>query len=592
MSDIKERNNTCSHPDCNHDKFKNSEECILHCEKDDWFVIDKKGNKDWRKSEDKIKEFWRVIYDLWGRGKSIKNVFFPPIDDSDKLSNNKGSDLRTKKGILFEFDNFLKISNSTFLGDFRLNYKFKFEGILFDEETKFLGDLEINNVTIGIKLQFINVTFSKRCSFIMLNDIMLEFFNTTFKEILNFQNLINLKKLEIANSPNIKKISIRECNINSVNICKNKVFNEIEIVQTTINDQLNLSNRRVDVFSFKDCNFNNITITGILAKQVYFEKCNFEDDFSIENFRLICSIFFKSLSFSKKSDVYINNNKISNFKIANLMNDSKYFTISNCKTCNSLEYIEGNYSNLEFHNCSFEKSKIFIKNIAFISNTGFTIFNDVKWSEYDSFVKKSTPNNDGKDYNINSNRDTFRQLKIVNEKQGNIIEANKFYSAEMDEYRKELIGKESKASAKDKFVFGISYLISNFSRDWILPLIWYFVFGFIFSFIYYLDFAETNLIGIISSVLLILSIIFFRYDFRKLKNFRKTLYILFLTSCLNYFANIAKASLTQYFEFINPFNTSGLDDKDDRLVWWILFRIISVFIIYQFIISLRRQTRR
>ena len=554
MSEIKERNNRCSNPGCRIEVFENGEKCILHCEKDDWFVIDEKGNKDWRQSEDKIKEFWRVVYNLWGRGKSLKKVFFPPIDDSDKLSNNEGSDLRTKKGILFEFEKFIKISNSTFLGDFRLNYKFKFEGILFDEETKFLGDLEINNVTIGIKLQFINVTFSKRCSFIMLNDIMLEFFNTTFTGILNFQSLINLKKLEIANSPKIEKICILKCIINSVNICNNKVFNEIEIVNSTINDHLKLSNRRINILSFKGkCNFNTVTVKGKLSKQMYFEDCNFDDDFSIEDFRLICSIVFKSISFSKDCDVYINENSIANFEIANLMNDSNYFTISNCRFCSKVVFINGNFSNLEFYNCAFEKSIIFIKNVAFISNTGFTIFNDLKWPEYNDFVKESTHNEDDKDYIVKSNRDTFRQLKYVNEKQGNIIEANKFYSAEMKAYKEEIKDEKNKTHWQDKFLFCVNWKVSKFSQNWLKPLGWFFLLGFI-------AFVVSNLCKILS----------YLNDTSKIT----------LTTIWNAF--------NQFFEYLNPFNTSPIGTT----IIWFGFKVLSVFFIYQFIISLRRQTRR
>lgn len=567
MSDIKVRNNTCSLPNCHREVFENSK-CILHCEKDDWFVIDKKGYKDWRQSEDKIKEFWRVVYDLWGRGKSLKNVVFPPIDDSDKLSNNKGSDLRTKKGILFEFDNFLKISDSTFLGDFRLNCKFKFKSILF-EKTKFLGKLEINNVTIEIELRFNNITFNKKTNFIMLNCRELVFYNTTFSEISYFHHIRNLKKLEIANSPKIKNISIRECNIDSVDICNNKVFNEIEIVNTSIIEHLKLSNRWINTFSFKGCKLNNITILGELAKQVQFDGSDKGSDFEIND-----------CTFNDDSYIVIKKLYINNFKIIDNDNISDAFCIYDTIIENKIRFEYTNITNFEFHNCDVScASKKFI-NIAFQGNNGFTIFNGVNWGDI------------GKTFDTDTDRDTFRQLKYVNEKQGNIIEANKFYSAEMNEYQKELFRSKCYQRLQDKFIFCANKVISNFSQSWILPLVWYVIFGFNFSFIYYSDYSFISNFSMLLISLFLLSIVIFFIEFFKYKNFRISMILLPIVSCINYFYNIRNEAFIKLFDFINPFNTSGLDDKEGRLIWWILFRIISVFIIYQFIISLRRQTRR
>ncbi|MCK4312836.1 MAG: hypothetical protein KAW88_08895, partial [Candidatus Cloacimonetes bacterium] len=65
---------------------------------------------------------------------------------------------------------------------------------------------------------------------------------------------------------------------------------------------------------------------------------------------------------------------------------------------------------------------------------------------------------------------------------------------------------------------------------------------------------------------------------------------------LSYLNDTSKITLTtlwnginQFFKYLNPFNTSP---GEWNSIIWFVFKALSVFIIYQFIISLRRQTRR
>ena len=48
----------CTQENCNLEVFENSDKCILHCEKDDWYDVDNDGNKIWDKSEKEIQLFW------------------------------------------------------------------------------------------------------------------------------------------------------------------------------------------------------------------------------------------------------------------------------------------------------------------------------------------------------------------------------------------------------------------------------------------------------------------------------------------------------------------------------------------------------
>ena len=598
-----------------------NEKCILHCKKNDWYDEINDGKKDWSNSKDEIKEFWKIVFELWKEGKTLEKVFFPPINelkefDLDELSNvSDSSDLRTKNGIFFEFNKFIKISNSTFLGNFKLNYKFKFKGILFDEETKFLGDLEINNITIETKLQFIYVTFHQLSNFVMINNIELEFLNTTFIGISNFQNLINLKKLEIVKSPKIKNITILNSHIKSVDIRRNDEFNKLEIHNTTFHKEfkfvgynkktlvkktilnetyfsINPNGKSKPDFKFIETTFNKemyFSIIDLAVKNLEFVYCTINDRIilsskgkwynesnlfqhsALHNLR-----FFHSIK-KPSSEIYVNIKKITTLIFDEELSSGK-IVIKDLDDNRKLTLKESNLVDALLINCDFSNSDINIIHSLLFSGTNQIIFNNTKWpSIYDM---------------TNCDRDTFRQLKQAYEQQGNFIEANKFYSAEMEAYKEELKDKKNKHRWQDRVIFWLNEKVSNFPQNWILPLAWYFVFGFLFAFVYNSESTIFKFQGFISTLILFLSIILFGLDFKKLKDFKRNLNLLIVTSGLNYFMNVPKASLEKLFLFINPLNTSGLIDNKPRLIWWILFRIISVFIIYQFIISLRRQTRR
>ena len=47
----------CSQRDCELEVSGNSDKCILHCEKDDWYDLNDNNEKDWSKSDEKIKYF-------------------------------------------------------------------------------------------------------------------------------------------------------------------------------------------------------------------------------------------------------------------------------------------------------------------------------------------------------------------------------------------------------------------------------------------------------------------------------------------------------------------------------------------------------
>jgi len=510
------------------------EQCIFHCDKDEWFDVDENGKKDWSNSKSKILQFWEKIQEEIATNISIRfnKIMFP-------IGNGK---------------EYIPFCNVIISGN-----KVKtigFERCVFEDE------IVITRLLSPIGIVFENCEFKNSIRIIgKINT--LEFYTCSF-----FENL---------------DLGIRECNqldfINTTLAPKLLMFNTC-----TFNCIIYINNDSfVNSFKCDAVHFNNtVEIKNInIEKSIYIELCKFNHDLSIQNCTFLKEVSFKSSNFSNNSDVFINNNKINILTIMYIINDSAFFTISDVAVYSGLNLQEGSLSNFEIHNCNFERAKKTIKNIAFQGNNGFTIFNGVKWGDIRNTFDKTT------------DKDTFRQLKYVNEQQGNIIEANNFYSAEMMTYKEELcINTKPFEKMQDKIIFFMNDIISNFSQNWFLPLLWYFIFGFTFAFLYNSDFVIINRFSLPAFLFSIWSFAFFLIEYFKHNNIRISKILLLLSSSINYFVNVKNASWLQLIEFINPFNTSGLDDNPKRLIWWIIFRMLSVFVVYQFIISLRRQTRR
>jgi len=543
--------------------------CILHCKKDAWFekkeLLCGSSNTttyiDWNKSSQQTKEFWQKIKEFINEQIDeilFYEIIFPKFEQINplKILHGKMNDGTPtciitennlhfwEKGTVRFFDKPVTFMNCTFLG------KVDFSHIIFKNAVNFRNStfneiIQINESQFKDQLYF--------CEDTKINELRIDYSTKINKLKFENTNLSNdlfikspeINKLEIINNKKINKIRIHDSKINSILMKSNIYINDFILKNTIIKGTVNL-----DLTENKEKILDNFEING----------CTFNDD---------SFIVIKKVNFN-------------NFLIIDNDNISGAFCLYDTTIENKIRFEYTDVSNFEFHNCNFEQveKKIKIKNVSFISNNGFTIFNGVKWG------------NIAKTFDPSTDRDTFRQLKYVNEKQGNIIEANKFYSAEMKAYKEELKDKKNKHRWQERVVFWLNEKVSNFSQSWILPLAWYSVFGFLFAFIYYFNSRIFLFQGFISASILLISIVLFCNDIRELSDFKKTMKLLTIISGLNYFMNVPSESLIKLFKFINPFNTSGLDDNDGRLIWWILFRIISVFIIYQFIISLRRQTRR
>ncbi|MCK4312260.1 MAG: hypothetical protein KAW88_05950 [Candidatus Cloacimonetes bacterium] len=487
----------CSIIGCNYEVFEKGK-CIFHCKKDDWYDEDNNGKKDWSNSKGKIQKFWELFIHELKKDEELHefaDIKFPISFIYDSFSEFK---LELQSEMINDGKS-LKLYNCTFLDKVEIESTNFFNSLSFSEckfKNNFIIDGDVEN------LDFCNCNFDKELKLVSLENANLYIEGGNFKDRI-YSWLCSFKELRVK-ARNITDFKFFKCKMYS-----KMVFKEVY----------------VDRLSFK--------------------KCKFDDD-------LYCE--FHDVNISSLDIDSVDN--ISDAVVFFDVTIHRQFLLKNT-----------NLSNYEFHNCDVsECDKIKIKNVAFQGNNGFTIFNDVKWPSCKKFsylndkdknkdkTKDETKKEDKDKKKSLTLRDTFRQLKYVNEKQGNIIEANKFYSAEMNAYKEEIKGEKWKTHWQDKIIFWLNEKVSNFSQNWLRPLGWFFLLGFI-AFV----FSNVNRI----------------------------------TTYLNNTSKLTPATflnaINEFFVYLNPFNTSS--GKWNPVIW-LVFKALSIFIIYQFIISLRRQTRR
>ncbi len=538
----------CSIKKCGYEAYEN-DKCIFHCEKVSWFKTNSKGERKW--NENKVRKFWEEIRkkikenetEIW-----FIEMIFPISEFFFILKNNPSS-------IDIDFAEAVHISKNLY-----------FENCIFEYELSFRYCEEID----GLSFSNCNV---KECITIERSTII-SFID--FDEECEINN-ITCNDVTIKGEVLFKNVTVRELYFN------NSTFeNKIEFNNVKFKKNINIKNSE-----FKnEIQFNNINV----KKQICFYETSFQYHTSFmnsKNNKAINKLVFDGTEFGENADIYFYNLDIKNLEFIHLRNYAQYVTFVDIKIVDEqkkskIKLVNSNVSSFEFIGCDFSESEIEIKNVSFKSNNGFTIFNDVKWGK----IKET--------FSENTKRDTFRQLKYANEQQGNIIDANRFYSAEMNAYRKELKNTNWNKHIQDKIIFNLNRGVSNFSQSWISPLGWFLTIGLIFYFI-----SKNNnirlfeLIGVsIFSISLVLyfDIIFLIEDCNCKVN--KFFWCLFITSIFTfiYFFNLS-SYLNDFLEFINPIPFSNSINEYPPLIW-IVFKALSTFIIYQFIVSLRRQTRR
>ncbi len=290
-------------------------------------------------------------------------------------------------------------------------------------------------------------------------------------------------------------------------------------------------------------------------------------------------LFLSNLDLKEYSTLLFEDLNVTNFFIEKLSQDSRYLQFNNMMISNNI-----NFKKIEFKNTYFNDLKVNkIKNDFKIEKTSFlgANFNSVSWGDLS---------------NIEASRDTFRELKYVHDQQKDYINADLFYVEEMKRHKNDLTQEKQDGNnnLQDRFMFEINEQLSDYGNNWILSALWYVCvsIAFILSIkvIESLNIDTTTILTLVNSFSniffpLVLIIAFIALSKNRLIFTLGILTFIYLIHAYiyNYHA------LNEFADFINlKFNNKY---KDISFIWF-LHKLITGFIIYHFIVALRRKTKR
>lgn len=321
---------------------------------------------------------------------------------------------------------------------------------------------------------------------------------------------------------------------------------------------------------FMLCKFNNYAnFEKLASKNISFVDCDFFNNCTL-NFAentMLDEIELAYANFEKNAVFYLGDILCNNLKIIGLHGTNSKFI--NLRVNHNFMVEESILNNTNFSNIVFNPRCVIEINNTSLSNSNFT---KIKWGEIN-------------ENRFKIDRQMARQLKSINDAQGETVIANDFYALEMRLHSKELNWREHFG---EKLVQNIHGLISNHSNDWALPTVWFFVFGLLFGTLA----RDVIPIFIVLSVFGLIGIGVVFADKIPTKHYKFFAFGFFAVSILFY--SQSYASVEYVAALMNPLNIK--DSKDllvnTNLVLVYVCRIIEVFIGYQIITAIRKNTRR
>ncbi|WP_321779274.1 hypothetical protein [Sulfurimonas sp.] len=376
-----------------------------------------------------------------------------------------------------------------------------------------------------------------------------------------------------------------------------------------------------DEVSFEECLFlDDVIIKNYVKNKLEFNNCTFKSStINIKN-DMEFFIFNQSLIENNSCVIEIQESKIINSEISNLKNKFCTFIFQNC-ILEKCKFIKSETKVLNMNNVKLvEKSTLIIENIVVekfylekvSQKADYIQFNNIKILKYLKFHKIEFANTyfnnfnieeitgsitidktsfDGAKFNlflwgniskINASRDTFRQLKYVLDEQEDYIQANNFFVMEMKKYKEELKTK-SGVYWQDKLIFSINEHISDFGRNWFLSMLWFLA---------------------ISLFLLNILNLHCSNDYNHIFPYSISLFLIYLGSIKNKLFNITAIMLVfnlyysymvdynSFNQFANFLNLKLQNEFKNYSFLWFMHKLLASFVLYHFVIAIRRQTKR
>jgi len=325
--------------------------------------------------------------------------------------------------------------------------------------------------------------------------------------------------------------------------------------------------------SFESVNFDHLILTPVTnmdTKNFSFSFANITIskafDFHIAS---ISGLKIRSLKLIDKAFLVIEILECDEFYLSNLYGEDTSINIKNLGIKGVVKITDTMFGKTEFNNFNLNScKKIILTNVSFIGSH----LTNIKWGEIN-------------EERFQIDRQMARQLKSINDAQGETVIANDFYALEMRLRSKELNWREHFG---EKLVQNIHGLVSNHSNDWVLPSIWFFVIGLLFVVL-----AKGVIpVLLVAFVFGLIGTSVFLADKIPTKYYKGLAFGFFAVSALLYSESFVGAEYLA--AFVNPLNIKDSKDLlgDTNLVLIYACRIIEVFIGYQIITAIRKNTRR
>lgn len=341
-----------------------------------------------------------------------------------------------------------------------------------------------------------------------------------------------------------------------------------------------LSNAQI--INHSNININSSNISNLDIRKLF--NCNLTiEDSSFDKIKIINSKFktlaLNNIDLKEQSTLLFEAIKVETFLLERLSQDSRYLQFNNMEIFNNINFRKIEFQNTYFNDFNADELKYNFK----IEKTSFlgANFNSVSWGD---ISKIDTP------------RDTFRELKYVHDEQKDYINADNFYVEEMKRHKNDLLQESTenwRIHWKDKLIFLINEKLSNFGTDWLLSVMWYILVTVLFILLTKINLTADTIVPVM--ILWIFSELFI-YSFRN-----KKLIVHILNYKLEYSLLVLLIIYYMYSNFLgfNPFNEFAsfvnikFNNKYEGCSFiWFLHKVITGFIIYHFIVALRRKTKR
>ncbi len=373
----------------------------------------------------------------------FKKIQFPDDDDISYLEGEAHALLRWIGKVLFN----KCIFN---LGSLNLNSNFYYEDCVFCNEISInpFPEVEDNDY------RYIDCLFRKNI-YIKPSKQSKKIFCNLFKDC-NFEEDINLNNIDFKKTVFHLSHPLDNVSINNIKERFNKVksnfkFKNIKIEKCNFDSSFKLNGfgeKYLEKLKCYKCEFDK---DWLEISSLEIIDTEFNSKFELKN-RVIKNLDFNNSNVSKIFDMYESKIEKAHFK-KNIFYDfagfeNVVFGIKN-KPINT--YVA------KFEYTTFESFSNF-RNTIFYSGLDFKNTNRDKEPNFlNSYINSE-----------NTDRETFRIVKHSFDDVGNKIEANKFYSKEMNAYRREMKGK---FKPSERFVFCMNNFISEFGTSYLKPIL-------------------------------------------------------------------------------------------------------------------------